>query len=253
MDLRERPPEGSERHPWERARTRFFAGVIREAISVHGRPKLWLDAGAGDAFFTKTVGQHLTPQGSPSTQTTAFCWDANYSDSHLAELSQQAPTWMQFVRDLPVHQFDLITALDVAEHIEDDDAFLHQLRSRLCPEGLLLISVPAWPQLFTLHDHQLKHFRRYLPSGLRELLKRTGFSLLSGGGLFHGLLTVRAIEKMVEQVFDQIPNRSRPYDEPIEEPVLRWNAPSWATRFVDRALHYDNRLSYWAAKRNLHL
>ena len=67
--------------------------------------------------------------------------------------------------------FDLITLLDVLEHIENDQEFLKNLKSYLKRGGFLLITVPAYKFLWSEHDEALGHFRRYTAS---ELVKKLG-------------------------------------------------------------------------------
>jgi SAM-dependent methyltransferase len=61
---------------------------------------------------------------------------------------------------------------DVLEHIEDDVAAVDHLRSLVDDDGRLIISVPALPSLYGLHDEKLGHFRRYTGSALRRVLER---------------------------------------------------------------------------------
>ncbi len=63
--------------------------------------------------------------------------------------------------------FDLITCLDVIEHTPDDRATLRELRRVCQPGGWLLVTVPAYQALWSLHDDANHHYRRYSRSGLR--------------------------------------------------------------------------------------
>jgi len=62
--------------------------------------------------------------------------------------------------DLP-QRFDLIALLDVIEHIEEDAASLASLSGRLRPGGRILLTVPAFNFLWSRHDEENQHKRRY--------------------------------------------------------------------------------------------
>jgi len=74
-------------------------------------------------------------------------------------------------------QFDLITLLDVLEHIEDDRATLLALHARLKPGGVLLINVPAFQFLFGPVDVMYHHFRRYSLRELKQKVEAAGFAV----------------------------------------------------------------------------
>lgn len=71
--------------------------------------------------------------------------------------------------------FDTAVALDVLEHIEDDDGALKEWRRVLKDHGRLLITVPAYQWLWSEHDESLHHFRRYTLSELHGKLNKAGF------------------------------------------------------------------------------
>jgi SAM-dependent methyltransferase len=62
--------------------------------------------------------------------------------------------------------FDLVCALDIVEHVDDDDGALSEL-SRVAKSGAtLLISAPLHPSLWTSFDDFVGHKRRYEPPRL---------------------------------------------------------------------------------------
>ncbi|NLS08333.1 class I SAM-dependent methyltransferase [Rhizobium sp. P32RR-XVIII] len=66
------------------------------------------------------------------------------------------------------HKFDLICMFDVLEHVEKDLESLKVLATRLNPGGRVLITVPAYPWMWTDHDVVLHHYRLYANSPLRR-------------------------------------------------------------------------------------
>src|SRR5947209_4262249 len=67
----------------------------------------------------------------------------------------------------PDETFHLITCLDVIEHVPDDVVALTELRRVCRPGGWLLVTVPAYQALWSVHDEANHHYRRYSRSALR--------------------------------------------------------------------------------------
>jgi SAM-dependent methyltransferase len=66
--------------------------------------------------------------------------------------------------------FDLVCALDIIEHVEDEDGALSEL-SRVAKSGAtLLLSTPLHPSLWTPFDDFVGHKRRYEPARLADKL-----------------------------------------------------------------------------------
>jgi len=72
-------------------------------------------------------------------------------------------------------QFDLITGLDVLEHIEEDRLALQEWHRLLKPGGHLLVTVPAYQWLWSGHDVSLGHRRRYTARRLQRKVYAAGF------------------------------------------------------------------------------
>ncbi|MGD9518233.1 MAG: class I SAM-dependent methyltransferase [Armatimonadota bacterium] len=83
------------------------------------------------------------------------------------------------VQRLPFGQdvFDGVVACDVLEHLEDDVAALAELRRVTKANGVLVVTVPALPWLWSDHDEALGHLRRYTRRGLRSVLIEAGWKV----------------------------------------------------------------------------
>jgi|Deesub1362B_J571_1020462.scaffolds.fasta_scaffold00489_4 SAM-dependent methyltransferase len=67
--------------------------------------------------------------------------------------------------------FDLVTAFDVLEHIDEDDNVLKEIY-RVCKNGgFFLMTIPAYKFLWSGHDEALKHKRRYTKKVILRKLK----------------------------------------------------------------------------------
>jgi hypothetical protein len=108
---------------------------------------------------------------------------------------------MTFVADRPTDRFDRVIMLDVIEHVDEDVDFVHGIVNDLLAEdAVVLVSVPAYPALFSSHDRKLRHSRRYSPGEGRGLLQGSGLSVIAEGGLFHSLLPLRVGQVLLERV-----------------------------------------------------
>jgi len=77
----------------------------------------------------------------------------------------------------PTDSIDGALALDIIEHFDDDAAIALELARVLKPGSDLVLSVPAWPSLWSPHDEFLHHKRRYTPAALRKLIEGAGFEI----------------------------------------------------------------------------
>jgi SAM-dependent methyltransferase len=75
--------------------------------------------------------------------------------------------------------FDTVLYVNVLEHIENEEKELSLARASLKSNGHLLVFVPALNFLFSDLDSKLGHFRRYNKKALANLVKRSGFEIVS--------------------------------------------------------------------------
>lgn len=73
---------------------------------------------------------------------------------------------------------DVIFALNLIEHIEDELAALRQICRACIPGGVLILIVPAWNCLWGRRDDWLGHKRRYTAVKLKASLEEAGFKII---------------------------------------------------------------------------
>ncbi len=76
-------------------------------------------------------------------------------------------------------KFDFVLLLDVLEHIEDDVKALQTVKSMLNPGGQIIINVPAFSFLWSIHDEVNEHKRRYEVDKLKTKIQSAGLKLRS--------------------------------------------------------------------------
>ncbi len=124
-----------------------------------------LDLGCGTGLNLDSLSGYAQPIGlDSSAKALEFC--ARRGHRHLVQAAS-----------LPFadNSFDIITALDVIEHLDDDLATLHELYRVMRPGGLLIISVPAYKTLWSYWDQILGHRRRYTTRGMRRVTRAAGW------------------------------------------------------------------------------
>ncbi len=155
-------------HWWWRSREALLLGEIGR-IGRSTPVRRILDVGCGDGLFFDALGRFGEVDG------------LEPDDSLLHD-----PRWRDRITVgglgagfRPARAYDLLLMLDVLEHIEDDRSALDSARELTRPGGVLLLTVPALPWLWSRHDEANAHFRRYRPGGLREVLGAAGFEVES--------------------------------------------------------------------------
>lgn len=104
---------------------------------------------------------------------------------------------------------DLVTAFDVLEHMSNDKVVLKEWHRVLKIGGYLYITVPAYQWLFSPHDKQLQHYRRYLISNLSERLQKVGFKSIFASYFFMCTFPVFIIQRIASQAFNVTPGYTK--------------------------------------------
>lgn len=103
---------------------------------------------------------------------------------------------------LPPNEFDAVMLLDVLEHT-DDRKTLKEIYRILKPKGTLIITVPAFPKLWSRWDEVLHHKRRYTKKNISELLKHNNFNILKISYMFSFLVVPAFLIRMIKSRFSK--------------------------------------------------
>jgi SAM-dependent methyltransferase len=110
--------------------------------------------------------------------------------------------------------FDVVCALDILEHLDDDAAAARELH-RICkPTGCVIAFVPAFQVLWGYNDEYNRHRRRYTRRQLDTLLGAAGFSVEQSGYfnmvLFLPTLAARLAQRLAPRLLDGMEHSTRP-------------------------------------------
>ncbi|MEI6059941.1 MAG: class I SAM-dependent methyltransferase [Bacteroidota bacterium] len=99
------------------------------------------------------------------------------SDSHLSGIEQMDLVEMEFDIKFGKYfgRFDTVFALNVVEHIFNDQLAVSNCYKLLKPGGNLVILVPAYQWLYNDFDKELEHYRRYTRQKLESLFVSAKF------------------------------------------------------------------------------
>jgi 2-polyprenyl-3-methyl-5-hydroxy-6-metoxy-1,4-benzoquinol methylase len=164
-----------ERHWWWRSRE----DLILETLARLRSGNIWgsiLDVGCGDGLFFEKLqmmgrveGVEMDPSGVSS--------EGPWADRiHICPFDESFQ---------PGRTYALILMLDVLEHLADPLSGLLRAVELLQPDGTILITVPAFPILWTSHDILNRHYRRYTRRTLKTLATQAGAQIHGERYFFH--------------------------------------------------------------------
>jgi len=157
-------------HWWYTGRRRILASFLEDICRrvTDRRPRI-LDVGCGTGANLLMLSQYGNAEGVDiSEDALAFCRERGLEQVKLGAAER-----------LPYDDgtFDLVTALDVVEHMDDDLAGLREMRRVLRPGGRVLLFVPTFMFLWGLQDDVSNHRRRYRMPELGRVLEQAGFEI----------------------------------------------------------------------------
>lgn len=149
--------------------------------------------------------------------------------SHAAERVPSARFMQMDARHVPfVEEFDAVGAFDVLEHIAEDDAVLAQLHKALKPGGVLLLSVPQHPWLWSASDEYACHVRRYTRLDIETKVRSAGFSLMRSTSFVTSILPIMVLSRAVQN-----------WRKTVFNPVAELNVNPIVNRFLYAALRIE--------------
>jgi SAM-dependent methyltransferase len=198
------------RHPWWAARSRLVLQLLRRI----GRqsPCRIIEVGCGwGTNLCELEKSGYTVTGLDVSRNALVRLDRVDRTLIEANLSEDLPP------DAP--EYDVVLALDVIEHIDDDLGAVRRLAQLTRPGGHVIISVPALPALFSEFDRVQGHRRRYTPESLRSAIAGSGLEIVQI--LWWGQWMARLLEKRTTAT------RARPGDTSAQVYQRYLSLPPW--------------------------
>lgn len=195
-----------EKHWWLIAKREISLKLLEHFIKKRDLKILDIGCGTGKNIetlskFGKTWGIDISPQA------IKYCKKRGIKNIKLGKADQTG---------FKKSSFDIITLLDVLEHV-DDNKTLKEIYRILKPNGLLLISVPAYQDLWSKWDEVLRHKRRYSKESLQTLCKKNNFTIKKISYMFSFLLPPVFILRKIKSL---LYNNDYPSDFRLTHPVI---------------------------------
>src|SRR5208337_1627345 len=196
MDVKERNSNDPnfKRHPWEIIRLEFVLNILKRIYKNRKLPVNILDVGGGDLYVATGISGFF-PDCKVVSVDTAYenCFD-------LPKIRT-----VNSIEKIPCETYSLVLLLDVLEHVEDDKGFLkHIIKHYASPDTFILITVPLHPFLFSEHDVNLGHKRRYTCGELIQQLQGAGLEIIDSGNLFSSLFFFRTMQLIFGKVYTKL-------------------------------------------------
>jgi trans-aconitate methyltransferase len=191
-----------DRHWWFEGRRRVIGRVLATQLLPCAARRI-LDVGCGTGGMFPLLARFGAVQGAESSA------DARARAQRRFPLVPVSPC--ELPATLPQGRWDLITAFDVIEHVEEAVQSLQCLRARLAPGGQLVVTVPAFQFLWSHHDEVNQHKRRYTRRSLETQLEAAGFAVTFASYfnslLFPAVAGVRVLQRL-------LPSRAAGHEDP---------------------------------------
>ncbi len=201
---------------WFVSRRKIIRALLHRWLP--SEPAVWniLDVGCGTGINLALLSEFGNVLGiDGSDEAIRFCRLRGEQNVRVAK-AEQLP--------FSESEFNLVTALDVLEHIVQDERAVREIARVCAPEGYLLLTVPVFPSLWGEHDEVNHHVRRYEPRRIYDLLRQNGFEIVHRSFMNTWLLPAVFIWRWwlkLRRFFETKNGPSRP-DNMHHHPLFNW-------------------------------
>lgn len=156
-------------HWWYRVRREIVLSLLSSIATKKKGPLRILEIGCGTGELLKEIGRFGTVRGIDiSPRAIEYCKTRGLTNAVIGDATRIP---------FPEESFDVVIALDVIEHLENDSIGCNELVRVLSPDGTAIITVPAFAFLWGITDVVSRHFRRYTRKQIVACVREAGFTI----------------------------------------------------------------------------
>lgn len=197
-DLFEEMYQLEEKYWWHVAKRRLVQGLLKARLSDY-KNKVYLDVGCGTGKMLEEMSKwrdwKKTIGLDGSDEALRFCKKRQIAETKKADFEKKLP--------LDENSVDVITSLDVVEHINGDEKLLKEFWRVVKPNGYVVVTVPAYEWLWTYWDDILGHKRRYELIQLKKKVEKSGLEVEKISYFYGFLLPIAVFFRMLKSLMNK--------------------------------------------------
>ena len=186
-----------ESYWWHVGRRKLAFTLLQKYVFDSGLKNPIMDAGCGTGGNMEVLQKFGQVFGVDKEEAAlSFCRKRGLKNLYLADITKTLPFEDSY--------FSLVTGFDMLEHVKDDEKALKEFFRVLKPGGILFLTTPAHPFLWSEWDEVCGHQRRYRKNELKQKIKKTGFKIkrFSSSNFFIFPMAV-SVRKLKESLIPQ--------------------------------------------------
>lgn len=230
------------RHPWEQARSKMLAFMLSRCPSK----KNIVDVGSGDAWLAMNVANQ-------NPNSVVIAADINYDEHILTRINTTKPSNLFLINNLDqansnlTGKVDTIVLMDVLEHVAEPLSFLKEIIEKLplSEHVHFIITVPAYQSLFSQHDRNLGHYKRYTRKELVTLIRSSGLISVRSGYCFNSLLIPRWFQVQKE--------KNGRVSKSVEEGIHGWKGGGFITSLLKNIFWIEFKISWYLSRLGINI
>lgn len=157
-----------ERDYWWHKGKRLHVVSVMKKFGIR-KPKI-LDVGCGTGYLLKELSRYGQAFGlDKSKRSLLYCKKRGLKKIYNIDIERNI---------FPNVKFDIITILDVIEHIQDDKKAMINISKSLKTKGIVIVTTPAFQKLWSYWDVAAGHYRRYNTKEIKKLFRESGFTIV---------------------------------------------------------------------------